>query len=72
MGDMCAFRVLGLKHFLMEYLNGNPLTRFIMNVCSSEEKNMVLQWLSESDNNKATLRHFEQLVNHMVGTTDKN
>lgn len=66
MGEKMDSRVFILKTFLMEYLNGNPLTRFIMNICSSEEKKMVLQWLAESDQNKATLQHFEQLVNHMV------
>lgn len=60
------------KFSLMEYLNGNPLTRFILNVCSKEEKGLVLQWLSESDQNKATLHHFEQLVQNMVNQHSQN
>jgi hypothetical protein len=56
----------------MEYLNGNPLTRFILNVSSKEEKGLVLQWLSESDQNKATLHHFEQLVQNMVNQHPQN
>jgi hypothetical protein len=56
----------------MEYLNGNPLTRFILNVSSKEEKGLVLQWLSESDQNKATLQHFKQLVQNMVNQHPQN
>jgi hypothetical protein len=66
------FGCIRFKFSLMEYLNGNPLTRFILNVSSKEEKGLVLQWLSESDQNKATLHHFEQLVQNMVNQHPQN
>lgn len=54
--------LISINRILMEYLQGNPLTRFIMNQCDGDERNQVLDWLSESEQNQATMRHFQQLL----------
>ena len=50
------------KCHIMEYLQGNLIARYIMNSCSNQEKKEVLAWLTESEHNQATFRHFEQLI----------
>jgi hypothetical protein len=50
----------------MEYLQGNLIARYIMDNCSNQERKDVLAWLTESDHNKATFRHFEQLIGDIL------
>jgi hypothetical protein len=54
------------KYHIMEYLQGNLIARFIMNDCSNQEKQDVLAWITESDHNKATFRHFEQMIGNIL------
>jgi hypothetical protein len=54
------------KRQIMEYLQGNLIARYIMNNCSNQEKNDVLAWLTESEHNQATFRHFEQLIGNIL------
>jgi hypothetical protein len=60
--DMCY----NCKRQIMEYLQGNLIARYIMNNCSNQEKNDVLAWLTESEHNQATFRHFEQLIGNIL------
>lgn len=54
------------KRHIMEYLQGNLIARYIMNDCSNQEKSDVLAWLTESEHNQATFRHFEQLIGNIL------
>lgn len=54
--------LISINLYFMEYLQGNPLTRFILNQCDGEERTQVLDWLNESEQNQATMRHFQQLL----------
>ena len=46
----------------MDVLNGNVITRDIMNVCTSEEKAFLKNWLAESPANKQTYSYIKAML----------
>ena len=47
----------------MEFVKGNVIARYILNLCNTEEKEYMKGWLNESPYNRFIYNHIAQSLN---------
>lgn len=50
---------------IMEYAKGNVIARYILNLCDTEEKEYMNEWLKQSPYNRFIYNHIAQSLNEL-------